>query len=422
MSRGSVRYSPWLLMTANIHPTTVAQPRRYFVNAPVDFALIGGLSILAFLGLRYFTDASHRGAVSAFALVGMWVCNWPHFAATNYRLYHTRANIQQYPMTALVVPWLIVVAVAAAILYPTTAAPYFVKVFLIWSPYHFSAQSVGVTLIYARRNGFHVGRWDRLALSTFIFSTFISQTLRAETNPERFGSYFGIPTPSFGLPTWAIDVTTTAMWIAGALFMMRVLIWSYQNRRLLSGMVLLPAVTQYVWFVHSAGAAGYQELVPFFHSLQYMFIAWCMQLKEKQDVRKIPPSRRYVALETGRWGLMIFGLGAVLFFLLPRAIDSVFTLPGPNSLFFASGIIAAGVQIHHFFVDGVIWKLKNKAVSSPLMINVSDLVHPSAPPDQPGSEAAAAPTPSPGAASDSRSAASKPAANAKRRGGKKRRS
>jgi hypothetical protein len=37
-------------------------------------------------------------------------------------------------------------------------------------------------------------------------------------------------------------------------------------------------------------------------------------------------------------------------------------------------VTIAVVQIHHFFVDGVIWKLKRKTVSSPLMVNLGDLV------------------------------------------------
>jgi hypothetical protein len=39
----------------------------------------------------------------------------------------------------------------------------------------------------------------------------------------------------------------------------------------------------------------------------------------------------------------------------------------------AIGVISAGVQVHHFFVDGVIWKLRNKTTASPLMLSFRDL-------------------------------------------------
>jgi hypothetical protein len=48
------------------------------------------------------------------------------------------------------------------------------------------------------------------------------------------------------------------------------------------------------------------------------------------------------------------------------------TLP----LMTTAGILAAGVNIHHFFVDGVIWKLRDAATSSALMINIAELAAP----------------------------------------------
>jgi hypothetical protein len=41
-----------------------------------------------------------------------------------------------------------------------------------------------------------------------------------------------------------------------------------------------------------------------------------------------------------------------------------------------AGILAAAVNIHHFFVDGVIWKLRDTATSSALMMNIAELAGP----------------------------------------------
>jgi hypothetical protein len=43
-----------------------------------------------------------------------------------------------------------------------------------------------------------------------------------------------------------------------------------------------------------------------------------------------------------------------------------------------AGILAAAVNIHHFFVDGVIWKLRYAATSSALMMNIAELAGPGA--------------------------------------------
>jgi hypothetical protein len=346
-------------------------PRPYFVNAPVDYALIGGASVLTFVLMALFHTADRTPVVMTLAAQLLWLCNWPHFAASSYRLYHTRDNIRQYPVTALVIPWVVLAGVAGCFLAPGLIAPYFVKVFRIWSPYHFSGQTLGICLIYARRTGFKVGTWERLALSGFIYGTFLIGTVRAEisTAPDTF---YGIPCRGLGLPAWTGLAANGFMVVAGLIFLLLAVLWCWRSRRVLPPIVLLPAVTQYVWFVLSSRWSSYQEFVPFFHSLQYLLVAWSVQLKEKMDVNRVRPSWRYVAGESLRWGGLNVAGGALLFFGLPHLLARA----GGFGLDFATGVIICGVQIHHFFVDGVIWKLKNKNVAAPLMVNIADLVAP----------------------------------------------
>jgi hypothetical protein len=65
------------------------------------------------------------------------------------------------------------------------------------------------------------------------------------------------------------------------------------------------------------------------------------------------------------WTIAILLLGMGMFWLFPRVLELTMGVP----LYLALGVSAAAVQIHHFFVDGVIWKLKRKTVSHPLMLN-----------------------------------------------------
>jgi hypothetical protein len=348
--------------------SSVAPPRLYFINAPVDFALIGGVSVLTFALMWLFHGSERTAFITSLATVLLWLCNWPHFSASSYRLYHTRENIGQYPMTALVVPWVVLAGVIGSLASPVLLAPYFIKLFLIWSPYHFSGQTLGISLIYARRSGFKVGPGERLALSGFIFGTFLSGTVRAEID-TRAHEYWGITYQGIGLPDWTAHVADVLMWSAGFIFLVMAVRWCVGHRRLLAPIVLLPAVTQYIWFVQSAYWPAYREFVPFFHSLQYLLVAWSVQLKETIEVKHVRPTWRFVLSESARWGALNFAGGAALFFGLPQ----LFALGGVPRLF-ATGVLSAGVQIHHFFVDGVIWKLKNKNVAAPLMVNIPDLL------------------------------------------------
>src|SRR5260370_24637236 len=86
----------------------------YFVNPWVDCAMIGGASIVVY-GLLSLLRGGERihDTTALLATQLSWICNWPHFSATNYRLYPSKRNILQYPVTSLAVPILILAAIAS---------------------------------------------------------------------------------------------------------------------------------------------------------------------------------------------------------------------------------------------------------------------------------------------------------------------
>jgi hypothetical protein len=354
------------------------KPPLYFVSRTVDWGIIGGLSLLFYLFLHGIADTRVASAIGlngkqqdwSWQTAGLlvWFVNWPHFSATNYRLYHSRANIAQYPFTAFIVPILLLAATWASFAMPDIVAPLFVLLYLTWSPYHFSGQSVGISMIYARRSGFKVGVLERLCLSGFIFGTFISATARLHASDGTFPS-FPFNLPRFGIPPEFAAWSERGMYFCGAVFLLLAIRWCVVQRRVLPPIVLLPAAAQFVWFVPGVSIYNFYVFVPMFHSLQYMLIAWSMQLKERVDERGGAPTPRFLFSESARWYILNFIGGALLFWALPKMAERAGWMPG-----FAEAVLLSSVQIHHFFVDGVIWKLKNPKVSSPLLVNIPDLL------------------------------------------------
>ena len=345
-------------------------PSLYFVSAPVDFALVGGASIATFFGLSLFHDGSRTETIWTLSAALVWVVNWPHFSATSQRLYRSRSHVAQYPVTAIAVPLLLAAAVVGAFLSPEGVAPWLVKLFVLWSPYHFSGQSVGISLLYARRGGFPIGRYERLALSGFVFGTFLVQSALGETG-QRTASFYSVEYPTLGLPMLVPEVLRIAMWVCGATFVALAVRTSLRARRLPPAILFLPAITQYVWFVLGWRVAAFNEFVPFFHALQYLLVAWMMHLAESAQERGASDPRRQVVAQSVRFALVNVAGGALLFWLLPR-IGAL----GGYGLPFASAVVLSAVQIHHFVVDGVIWKLKNPRVASPLSASLRDLWNP----------------------------------------------
>jgi hypothetical protein len=344
------------------------RPSPYFVSRPFDFLFVGGLSIATCLAFaltlgRAPSDAANRGAQLL-----MWVVNWPHFSATLYRLFRRRDSAGQYPLTAYGIPWLVTAGAFASLAWPAVAAPWFVKLFLIWSPYHFSGQSVGVSLVYARRAGVPITGWPRRALTAFIFGTYATATLAAETSVAG-GSYYGVPYPGLGVPAWVPTLATVVMYAGAAAFVCHAVAWSVRERRLFPGMVFLPGLAQYVWFISGSGIPAFYVFVPLFHSLQYLPIAWAVQMGERVAETGGRADHAFLTRETAWWMAANLAGGAGLFWVIPRTVAAFGV---SDSL--ANGVAIAAVQIHHFFVDGVIWKLRQPHVRNPLVVNVLDYV------------------------------------------------
>jgi hypothetical protein len=353
-------FDPAAPAAASAATGTAASP--YFVNAAFDVAFVGGISCATFLAFLHFAPTSHSEQATAVLLAVVWLVNYPHFSATLHRLYRTRRNAAQYPFTAYLLPLVIVAGTAAALVWSETVAPYFVKLMLLWTSYHFSGQTLGLTLLYARRTGVVFEGRERRAVALFIFGTYLVYMLRVG---RVAGSYYGVDHPTLEVPPWFATGAWWTTWAAGGYLLAFVLSWTLRRRRIFPVIVMLPAVTQFVWFVPGLTTGDFFLFVPVFHSLQYLPIALAMHLGDTLGNPHDSRSRRRLAFETARWCGLNFAGGLALFYSLPRAVSWLgIELP------LAIGVVYAAIQLHHFIVDGVIWKLRNDSVASPLMTNL----------------------------------------------------
>lgn len=334
----------------------------------LDATLIGGLSIAVFGALRLLFNQPATPVVFQTAAILSVFVNYPHFSATIYRLYERTDNIRQFPVTSLGLPLLLAGAVAACLWQPESIAPYFVTLVLIWSAYHYSGQTIGITLLYGRRSGFQMARGHRLALSAFVYSTFIG-TFADPFNNTSITQY-GVIIPVMHFPTWFYAGLVASMCAGAAVFLCAVVAYCRSHRCMPPLMILLPAATQFVWFVPGRHTAMFFPFIPLFHSLQYLYIAWAMQMGLRLGGVGAGCT---VTRESLRWMFCNYVGGILLFIALPWL---PFWIDLPTAT--VAGIVLAAVNMHHFFVDGVIWKLRDSAITSPLLMNIEDWNRPHA--------------------------------------------
>jgi len=343
--------------------------RPYFISMPVDVAVMGGVSIALYVILWLINANARTSTVISLGAALVWIINYPHFSATSYRLYRSQDNIRQYPLTAYAVPVLLVAGAVLSLQSPTVIAPFFVKFFQIWSPYHFSGQTFGIGMLYARRAGISLRPLERTCLRWFIFSTYVSLIATIETGQRQY-QFFGVTYPALGIPLVISQLALVAMYALGiavlALFVLTPLI----RGRQVAWMTLLLALTQFVWFGLGQRLPSFAEFIPAFHSLQYLLVAWSVHLKERLDEERQAGSMAFVSAESGYWLLANTLGGFMLFWGLPHVATRV----GGYDINLTTAVFFSAIQIHHFFVDGVIWKLKNPRVLSPLLVNIDDLL------------------------------------------------
>lgn len=339
----------------------------YFVNAYVDAFFVGAASFACFLWFRYgasgYSGLQVNESAIFLATTLAWIGSWPHFSATAWRLYGSREHVRAYPLTAWLAPALAALAAAACFVYPVSFAPFFIKLFVLWSPWHFSLQAFGIMLIYARRAGVAVPVPAKRALACFFVSSFLVQYSEAE-NMLSSSYLYAVAYPQLRLPAFTPLACKAVMFasLASAAWAL----WpSVRAAKRLPFILVLPVLTQYLWFVHGARDLSFQLLLPIFHGLQYLLIAFALELRLKALAHP-SPSFTASALAGGRWMAGNFAVGAALFAGVPWLLASA----GFDRAF-ATLVILAAVSVHHYFVDGVIWKLGREAGASPLFGNVA---------------------------------------------------
>lgn len=333
-----------------------------FVSTSIDFLCVGGFSIVVFAGFafaNYFGIKPNPILLSTIAGTISWFINWPHFSATLHRLYGDANSRAEFPHTVYLSPVIAIGGFFAGLLSPMDFAPLWAKTFFLWSGYHFSAQSLGFSLLYARRDGVHLKFWEHRLFSVFCFAPFLFLNLVAETRTSN-STYFGVPIYSLRLPPIIQPILDNAMVAITVLFVLSVIFLRRRLGRWPHLFVILPLISQFCWFWLTRNNPGYSEFVPAFHSLQYLLIAWYMNAFSFRESPKL------VLKRTGTWIVVNIAGGAFLFFVLPRFLSQT-VLGGGISKDFVFGMCLACVQIQHFFVDGVIWKLKYEKATLPLL-------------------------------------------------------
>ncbi|MGZ3712686.1 MAG: hypothetical protein ACXVBE_13060, partial [Bdellovibrionota bacterium] len=165
-----------------------------------------------------------------------------------------------------------------------------------------------------------------------------------------------------GLPP-VLEILAKVALIAGILgFIYFVVIANFQkSRKLPSANFLVPLVAFYAWWVPLIPQKEfYFMMVPFFHSLQYLPFAYRMELKQ---LASKPHAEKRFAIRL----LLLLAIGFAAFEAIPGALDSNLSSSlGNIPLFFTISFVVF-INIHHFFLDSVLWRFQDEKMKSAIL-------------------------------------------------------
>lgn len=361
----------------------MTQPPQRWLFGPFPDLFFGcGLIYILAFGALIFAGPQMRELIPMeLTPLVLLVSGVPHYGATLLRVYQRREDRRRY---ALFGTWatLLVAAAFVAGVYEFAIGSALVTIYLTWSPWHYSAQNYGIAIMFLRRRQVQVSGAARQMLKWSFTLSFVLTFLALHgQGPEVAYAPLEYERSAYALirPWIPYDVVQVAVPVVlGAYLTCLVGTWITMRRASLRD--LLPTVlligSQALWFtvpmlarhadvMQSVDPLSTEHATYVFiwiavaHSVQYVWITSYFAQRSPT-----PPTQTGYLTRTLLAGAGIWTIPALIF--APGVLG---TVPFDAGL---GALLAACVNIHHFILDGAIWKLRDGKIAKILLRGQSD--------------------------------------------------
>ncbi|MBL0841811.1 hypothetical protein E3Z27_15545 [Pseudomonas mediterranea] len=335
---------------------TISDKAAWFVSARADTLaiLIGGPLISVALLLAIMQGPAFLIGALLFALF----LDIPHVLHTHVRLFAEPLEYQRHKKRF----WasLLVISAVCVGLYALNALPWLVAIWVYWQPYHVCKQHFGVAALYAKKAGY---RHSTQPVRDMVLAGFAAPLMYRITHGGfHFGDYqlFGqaLPFANISIPTPALDPYWA--WLAYGVFAVvtvKFIVTEWAHRRQGEGMprfvLVMLAVSLGLYNTAYLLVDDLYALILIgtsIHALQYHLVCTSTVLAglRRTQAQPTPSGALGVAHDWVRrmgakpW-IWLSTLGLASLLVLSLEMPSV-------------GLVPLIVVLHHFYLDGVIWK------------------------------------------------------------------
>lgn len=365
-------------------PAAAATSSPWLFGPARDLLLGCGVAYALVLAVVMVLDDAARTYLPMTALTfALLFTSTPHYGATLLRVYDQRSSRRRYAVFAVGLTAVLLVAFVVSCYWHDLGSA-FVTLYLNWSPWHYAGQNFGIALMFLHRRGVPVSpRAKRWLYTSFLLSFFVVflktngsspvalyDGVQAASTENAFAPIYrliplGIPR-NVQLPMLAIALVGYLVATIGALIQ-----FGRGGRWRELGPTTLIIFTQSLWFTlptifrtfgiledHVAFASEHHtysfRLIAIGHAVQYLWIT-AYYAKREPNARTIPRH------------LVLCLLASCIVWYVPALLLAPASLGAPAYGDGLAFLIAALVNVHHFILDGAIWKLRDGRVARVLL-------------------------------------------------------
>jgi hypothetical protein len=346
--------------------------------------MLGGSAFLILPAL-YLVPPEYEGLLGATMLLLANVINHPHFAHSYQIFYrnfwrkvrgdgYDRSLQVRYIVAGIVVPLLMAgfFAYASAtgsarlLGYAGNAMGFFVG-------WHYVKQGYGMLMVDAvlKRRFFDDRDKKVLLVNGYAVWLFSWLQTNAVITEQKFGDleYY-----TFAMPAWAVNISALAAAASTAVTaLMLINRWRRNGWALPYNGVVAYVVSLYAWVLFVTINPLWLLVVPALHSLQYLAVVWRYQTNVELDRpdSATDPELKVFSLLGPMYRVRVLSfivagalLGILGFWLVPIALSAL--IPYNNEVLGSAlflFIVWIFINVHHYFLDNVMWRRGNPEVS-----------------------------------------------------------
>ncbi|WP_211827357.1 hypothetical protein [Kistimonas asteriae] len=355
---------------------TATPSSNYFYGPVIDFLLVGGMAFIIYLTTLAFLDFYGSFDLWYVTWCLAFLVNFPHFMISYqifYRYHRNRITTdKRFFMVGVVVPVILMALSLAAVI---TQDGLFVRILIhamfFFVGWHYVKQCFGCFILTSSNSGTYYQKTEIILFKTALYLLWVCsyvQLFRANESGFLFfmpesaqHDFWGVKYSYFSIPGW---IGQTSVWLAIISFAIccgLIARRAWLKEKLPNHVAIMGFMTAYLWLAPVFYNPKYAYIIPFFHSLQYLMFSG-VYMHNKIERHTAEARKRYWVEQARWWGLALL-FGALFFEWLPSVLDESISYDSQSTgtrLFYV--LFTLFINVHHYFIDSVIWKGDNQEV------------------------------------------------------------